>query len=244
MAKFFAQAKPVNGNVYEQSGVDRLSFLKKVYGYFSFSLIITGIGGYVGFKFVIGMLQRGTGRNIYSIMIILAIVELVALAITWFVRKKDPINKIMLAVYSFLSGFTLGPLLAIAVLMAMGKGMAAGTLVLQALIITFLVFVGLTSYVFISKKDFSFMGGALMIGLFVLIGMGLMGLIFGFGRPMAILYSGAGALIFAGFMLYDTSMIMRRYTHDEYIAGAINLQLDFVLLFMHILRLIMILQDR
>ncbi len=244
MARFFAQAKPVDGNVYVQSGTDRLAFLKKVYGYFSFSLIITGIGGYAGYTFIMNMIQSGRGRGIYSIIIILAIVEIVALIAAWSLRKKEPINKIMLAVYSFLSGFTLGPILSVAVLMALGKGMAGGTLVLQALIITFLVFIGLTSYVFITKKDFSFMRGALMVALFALIGMGLVGLIFGFGRGMAILYSGLGALIFAGFMLYDTSMIMKRYTTDEYIAGAINLQLDFVLLFIHILRLIMILQDR
>ena len=241
MANFLGAAKPVNGNVHAMDGTTRLAFIKKVYLYFSFSLVLTAIGGYFGYTFVMNRLASSEGRGLYGIMIGLIVLEIVALIITWFVRKKDPINKIMLAIYSFLSGATLGPLLALAALTALGSGVPAGTLILQAFLITAVVFVGLTVYVFVSKKDFSFMGGALTMLLMIAIGIGLMFLIFPMGRGAILLYSGLTALIFAGFMLYDTSMIMRKYTTDEYIAGAINLQLDFVIFFMHILRILIVL---
>jgi hypothetical protein len=62
-------------------------------------------------------------------------------------------------------------------------------------------------------------------------------------RGMNLVYSGLVALLFAGFMLYDTSMIMRRFTTDEYIAGAITLQLDFVIFFIHILRILILISS-
>lgn len=242
MAKFFQGAKPVSDSVHSMEGATRLAFIRKVYSYFTLSLAITAVGGYFGYTWVMKMVAGRTNiRSIGPIFFGLIIVELIALGITWWLRKRDPINKIMLAIYSFLSGATLGPILAVAAMVALGKGIAAGTLILQAFIITALVFVGLTAYVFISKKDFSAWGGALFMLLIIGLGMGLMFFIFPTGRGMLLLYSGFMALVFAGFMLYDTSMIMRRYRTDEYIAGAINLQIDFVALFIHILRILIIL---
>lgn len=242
MARFFqSNAKPVDGSVHSLDGTTRLAFIKKVYGYFTLSLFLTAAGGYVGFNFIMSKIAAG-GRLTFGPMFFVVIVaEIVALVITWFVRKKDPINKIMLAVYSFISGLALGPLLSIAAIVALGQGAAAGTLILQAFLITAIVFIGLTVYVFVSKKDFSFMGSALFLLLLIGIGIGLMSLFFPYGRGMTLVYSGFMALLFAGFMLYDTSMIMKRYRTDEFIAGAINLQLDFVIFFMHILRILIIL---
>ena len=51
-------------------------------------------------------------------------------------------------------------------------------------------------------------------------------------------YAGAGAVIFALYVLYDTHQITTYLCYDDYVLGAINLYLDFVNLFLMILMLL------
>lgn len=92
-------------------------------------------------------------------------------------------------------------------------------LVLEALVITLSIFSGLTLYCFVSKKDFSFMGGALFACLLALIGCSVVNLVLGVTgnqSPMlAFLISWGGAVLFSLFILYDTSLIMHRLSPDE-----------------------------
>ncbi len=53
----------------------------------------------------------------------------------------------------------------------------------------------------------------------------------------SMLYSVAGVVIFSGFVLYDTSQIIHRLTPEDAVMGAVTLYLDFVNLFLFILRL-------
>lgn len=48
----------------------------------------------------------------------------------------------------------------------------------------------------------------------------------------------AGALVFCGFIIFDTHMIMHKLSPEEYILAAINLYLDFINLFLYILRIL------
>jgi len=45
-------------------------------------------------------------------------------------------------------------------------------------------------------------------------------------------------LLFAGFVLYDTSNIIRRYPTNEYVAGALSLYLDAFNIFLALLRIL------
>ena len=47
-----------------------------------------------------------------------------------------------------------------------------------------------------------------------------------------------GALLFALFIIFDTHMMMTKLSPEEYIMAAINLYLDIINLFLHILRLL------
>jgi len=51
------------------------------------------------------------------------------------------------------------------------------------------------------------------------------------------LIAGFGALLFAGFIIFDTHMMMQKLSPEEYILGAINLYLDILNLFLEILKL-------
>lgn len=50
--------------------------------------------------------------------------------------------------------------------------------------------------------------------------------------------AGAGALVFCGFIIYDTSVLMKQLSPEEHILASINLYLDIVNLFLHILRVL------
>ena len=55
---------------------------------------------------------------------------------------------------------------------------------------------------------------------------GLVGLFFPFSRTVDLVYAAIGALIFSGYVVYDTFLIQNRLSPDEYIVGAISLYLE------------------
>ena len=110
----------------------------------------------------------------------------------------------------------------------------------QAGVLTGCVFGGLTAYVFVTKKDFNFLGGMLYGVMFALIGVGLISFFLGgLGNTGGMIYSGGAVLLFSGFVLYDTSNIMKRYPTNAHIAASIALLIDVVNLFYFIAILLM-----
>lgn len=102
-------------------------------------------------------------------------------------------------------------------------------------------FVGMSTYAIFTKRD-------LLIHYAVLWGMVVVTFFLGilmifFATPMLLmLYSGLMTLVMLIFIAVDTQMIVkgRKYgiTHDDYIVGALILYLDFLELFLHLLRLL------
>lgn len=105
-------------------------------------------------------------------------------------------------------------------------------------------FAGLSLVGYTTKKDLSAMGSFLIMGVIGLIVAGLVNL-FLRSETMSFVISGLGVLIFAGLTAYDTQRLKEEYAHlrgTEYIGkavimGALNLYLDFVNMFMYLLRL-------
>lgn len=73
---------------------------------------------------------------------------------------------------------------------------------------------------------------------------GLVGVFIPFNSTAQLIYAIGGTLVFSGYVVYDTYLINRRLSPDEYIMGAISLYLDFINLFLNILRLLSNMQDR
>ena len=121
-----------------------------------------------------------------------------------------------------------------------------GMLIMQALGGTALVFFGLSGYVLTTRKDFSFMGGFLMVGLitvvvamlaFVVLGL------FGIHMPAAHLaISAVIVLLMSGFILYDTSAIING-GETNYIMATIRLYLNILNLFTALLHLLGAMND-
>jgi len=108
----------------------------------------------------------------------------------------------------------------------------------QAALLTLITFGGLTLTVFVTKRDFSGLGPILMVASFVILGVIVSGMLFGFG--MGLWLSFLCIALAAGYILYDTSNILHHYGTNEHVGAALELLADVVLLFYHILRVLML----
>lgn len=112
-----------------------------------------------------------------------------------------------------------------------------GIKIAQALAITSVVFGTLSAYAHYSKTDFSFMEGFLICALWGNILFGFVAIMTG-SSLLVFFYHAMGVMLFCGFILYDTSALIYKYGCDDYIIASVELYLDFVNLFLHILALL------
>lgn len=131
--------------------------------------------------------------------------------------------------FTGLSGLGLGPTLSHYISLPGGS-----STVLSAAIITTLLTLALTAYVHKTGKDFSRMGGFLFAGLIAVI---LAGIAAMFVPALQAAVAGVGALLFAGFILFDTSRLVRG-EEDNYVMAAVSMYLNVLNLFLSILQLL------
>ena len=105
----------------------------------------------------------------------------------------------------------------------------------SAAIVTLLGFSGLTAVAFITRKDFSFLGGLLRWGFIVAIVLIVAGLIFGF--QLGTFFSVAMIALAGGAILYDTSNVLHRYPTDRHVAASLSLFSSVALMFWYVLSL-------
>lgn len=65
-----------------------------------------------------------------------------------------------------------------------------------------------------------------------------MQMFFPLGSTTNAVYGAIGAVIFSGYIVYDTDNLIKRFTYDEYIWASITLYLDILNLFLTILRML------
>lgn len=130
-----------------------------------------------------------------------------------------------------LLGFGIGPLLNSYMQMTNG-----GQIVATAFSGTGLIFLGLSGYALTSKKDFSFMAGFLMVGLVIAI-VAMVANIFLQMPALSLAISSAVILIMSGFILYDTSAIIRG-EQTNYIIATVGMYLSIFNIFIHLLNIL------
>jgi FtsH-binding integral membrane protein len=143
-----------------------------------------------------------------------------------------------LALYVSLYTLLFVPILTIASLPKYG---GTPELPLQAGIVTLAVFAGLTAAVFVTGKDFSFLGPILTVGAFVALGVILAAVLFKF--TLGLVFIALMVALFAGYVIYDTSNILHRYGTGEYVAASMALFGSVAMLFYYILLLFMSARD-
>ena len=107
----------------------------------------------------------------------------------------------------------------------------------QAGIVTLALFVGISSIVFITKKDFSFIRAGLSVGFFIAIGLIIAGALFGFN--LGLWFSVGMCVLAAGSILHQTSNLVHKFSTDDYIPAALGLFASLMLLFWYVLQIFM-----
>ena len=178
----------------------RLGFLRKVYGILAAQLAVTTLIC-SAFMFIPPLRSLAiAGQSIISLVCTVATFgTIIALLIH---KDSHPTNIRLLA------AFTVAESLLVASLCARYAASGLSSLVLEALVITLAIFSGITLYAFISKRDFSFMGGALFAGLLALLACGFFNFVLGVtgnkSPALAFIMSWGGSILFSLYILYDS----------------------------------------
>ena len=136
-----------------------------------------------------------------------------------------------------LLGLGIGPLLTSYLQMANG-----GEIVMTAFGGTGVIFLGLSGYALTSRKDFSFMTGFLVVGMVIAV-VAMVANIFLQMPALSLAISSAVILIMSGFILHDTSAIIRG-EQTNYILATVGMYLSIFNIFIHLLNILGALSGR
>jgi modulator of FtsH protease len=216
------------GNDHVGYGVARsesqtVAFVKETYKLFAASMMAGAVGAYVGIPMA---------TAIYSMMWPLFFLEIGLLIALQFVKHKPGINLAVMFGFTFMTGITIAPLLAMTLQMNGG-----GVIVGNAFAMTSVIFGAMSFFAIKTTKDFTTYGKPLMIALVVIIVGSLLNMFFFKSPMMHILIQGAIVMLFSVLVVYDTQNIIRG-AYETAIDGAIALYLDFLNLFTALLQLL------
>lgn len=133
-------------------------------------------------------------------------------------------------------GYTLGPIVSKYLSMPNGT-----QIVMQAMAGTAAIFLGLSTYALTTRKDFSFMGGFLFVGVLVAFLAGL-GAIFFAIPALSLTVSAAFVLLMSGLILYETSNIIHG-GETNYVMATVSLFVSIYNLFTSLLHLLGFMND-
>jgi modulator of FtsH protease len=206
---------------------ERVSFLKKTYQLLALSMIVAALGAYLTMPFVESVIQFR--------WVIFGAELLVLFFGLGMSRGKPGLNMFMLFLFTFLTGVSLVPLLA----MLIGAGKVA--VIGNAFLATSVLFGALSLFAINSKTDFSSWGKPLFITLIVVIVASVINLFLGSGI-LGMVISAAVLLLFGLFTIYDTQNIVNG-AYDSPVDAAVSLYIDFLNMFTVILQFLGIMDD-
>jgi len=250
-------ARPIEGAVATLGVSDRVAFLRKTYAHLGVALIAFA-------AITAGMMRFATETSLkFSLWAFkgqwnwLAVLGLF-MVVGWVAEKlarsntSSVLQYLGLGIAVIAEAVLLQPMLWIVIIKfgnpelffngqegGLGSG---GKIILEAAVITIAIFGGLTATVFVTKKDFSFMRGVLMLCTFGALGVILASMAFGF--HLGAVFSGLMILLMAGYVLYQTSLVMSYFPPTGYVAAALMLFSTIATLFWYVLRLMMELNRR
>ena len=206
----------------------RMEFIRKTYSLFLAGILCALVAGSITLNSapVLGA-AMGILRSPLIAIVLLFGLSMGAQAVS----RIEGINYAALFGFTAFIGFLFAPIL------RMYEGSAPG-IVMQAAVLTTITFSALTAYVFVTKKDFSFLGGMLFVGVILLVLGGLANVFFFKSAGASYFMAWITLFLFSGYVLYDTSQIIHREDSKGYVSAALSLFLDFFNMFMAILRIL------
>ncbi|KAK9479826.1 inhibitor of apoptosis-promoting Bax1-domain-containing protein [Lipomyces japonicus] len=203
----------------------RNAFVRKVYTILFLQLLATS-GMSLLFMFNPGI--RFWVQSHPSMMWITLFGSIALLFLTYWKRKSYPTNLLFLGGFTLLEGYSVATI----------TTFYETRIVVEALLITLLIFGGLTVFAMQSKYDFTGWMPFLGLAVWLLIGFGFIAAFFPYSSASELGFGVLGAAVFSGYILVDTQLIMKHYHPEEEIAASISLYLDFINLFLSILRIL------
>ncbi|TNF88005.1 MAG: Bax inhibitor-1/YccA family protein [Gammaproteobacteria bacterium] len=193
--------------------------IKNTYILLSMALIFSGFTAFLG-------VASGIGHGAALVA------DIVAIAILWFVLPRTANTAAgipVLFAFTGLLGFGLGPVLNYYL-------SVNPSIVMTALGGTGVIFLGLSGYALTTRKDFSFLGGFVMIGMLVVLAAAILNIFLGV-PALFLALNAAIILIMSAFILWETSSLIHG-GETNYIMAAAGLFLSILNLFQALLHLL------
>jgi modulator of FtsH protease len=203
------------------------TFFGKVMTFFALGILSSAVGVLVTMQYFMTYLNSAP----YLIWILFA-VELVLIFTSRSWSRKIPLNRVLYAAFTFITGVTIAPIIAV-----YAASPELAPLLYKALFVTALLFTAVAIFGWTTKINLQGLRGFLIMGLLGMIVVGILGIFFPWGSTMELMFSGAGVLLFSAFTMYDFQKL-KNYPEDRYIEAAISLYLDIFNLFLYVLRLL------
>ncbi|KAI8139993.1 inhibitor of apoptosis-promoting Bax1-domain-containing protein [Fennellomyces sp. T-0311] len=207
----------------------RMQFVRKVYSILSVQILSTCVMSAIYMYSEAAKLW--VQSNVWMLYVSMFASLGVLFALMWKARST-PLNYGLLALFTLIEGHLVGTIVTF----------YDQQIVLQALIITFGVFVGLTLFTLQSKWDFSGMGPFLFAGISILFVVSLVQIFLPFSEGFQLAIAIAGVVIFSGYIVFDTYLIFNRYSAEDYIMASVSLYMDIINLFLRILQILSAMQ--
>ncbi len=202
------------------------TFTSKVLSLFGVSLLVSGLGVYTGMTYGLQFFYSNPAT-----MLICFGVELVLILTSRLWSRIEPLNYLLFAAFTFISGLTLVPLL-----LSFAAEFKGFDLIYSSLFAATATFGAAAVFGYTTQRSLAGLSGFLFMSLIGLLVVGIGGIFFPWGNTMEMIVSGFGVLIFAAYAAVDINRL-KHYPEDAYIQAAMQLYLDFFNLFIYILRL-------
>ena len=205
-------------------------YMLKVYNWMIVGLLLTG--GVAYGMFTTGLAAAMAASTVTSLVVALS--PLAIIVAMWFVPRDPTVHGALFLALAALMGASMST-----IFLTYKMGMIA-----QAFFATAVGFAGTSLFGYTTKINMSGLGTFFLIALFGLLGLMILN-IFIVSTMFTLAISFAAVLLFAALTAYDTQKIKDLYRQGygddcAAISGALELYLDFIIIFLHILRILRI----
>ncbi|OBZ85341.1 Bax inhibitor 1 [Choanephora cucurbitarum] len=203
----------------------RLQFVRKVYSILAIQLLTTSA---LSATYMFNQTAKHwVQTNVWMFYITFFMTIGTLFALFW-KGRSFPTNYILLSLFTLAEGHLVGTIVTF----------YQQKLVLQALLITLGVFIGLTLFTLQSKWDFSGLAPFLFAGVWILLIAGIVQIFFPFSKTIQLAIAVGAVVVFSGYILFDTYLIFNKYSAEDYIVASVSLYLDVINLFLRILEVL------
>ena len=197
----------------------RNKVLRQTYILLGMNVLFSAVCAFVGMKLGIGRISP-----------VLAIIAMLGLSWGITANRNNGLGIVLLFALTGFLGFSISNILTL----LMGAGM--GSIIVKALVGTAILFLGLSAYVLFTGTNFTFLGGFLFTGIFVVFLAMLGAFVFNMSA-LSVAASAGFLLISSGYVLYDTSNIIHG-EETNYIMATLNLFINIFNMFLSLINIL------